>query len=147
MECNRASNGDCLLVWSTIYESPGKHALQASLFLTDHQADKPDISGPFLPFVVSNLCQFSTSSAHFDQDTGATWRARLPEPNASYSIELNTTNGTRLKTMAGGTFNGVIKVHWDLTDDHGQRFTNDEFKSVFHLTFPDSGRTQTLKGP
>src|SRR5439155_20276039 len=33
LECNRATNGNCLLVLSTFYESPGKHALQSGLVL------------------------------------------------------------------------------------------------------------------
>jgi len=147
MEYTRADNGDCRLAWSTIYESPGKHALQIGLLLNDMQTNDTDISGPLLPFVITNLCQFSLTSAHFDQDTGATFHAKLPEANGNFTIELNTTNGTRLKTITGSTTNGVIKVHWDLIDEHGQRFTNDFFNSVFHIELPDSGRTQTLKGP
>jgi hypothetical protein len=147
MEYNRADNGNCRLVWSTIYESPGKHVLQMGLLVNELQSSNLDFSGPLLPFVITNLCQFSLASAHFDPDTGATFHARLPEINGQFVIELNTTNGTLLKTITGSTTNGVIKVHWDLMDDRGQRFTNDFFNSVFHLTFPDSGRTQTLKGP
>ena len=147
LECNRAPNDDCLLAWNTIYESPGKHALQMRLTLNEPPPNNPDISGPMLPFVVSNLCQFSLASAHFDPETGATLHAKLPEQNGSYTIELNTTNGVRLKTITGGTSNGVIKVHWDLMDDHGVRFTNDFFNSVFHITLPDSSRSQTMRGP
>ena len=105
------------------------------------------LRGPAISVVSSNLCQFSLASAHFDPAMGASFQARLPEQNASYVIELNTTNGTLLKTITGSTTNGVIKVHWDLMDDHGVRFTNDFFNSVFHITLPDSGRSQTLKGP
>jgi len=147
MECDRATNGDCLLVWSTIYERPGKHALQAGLILNDLPPDKQAFAGPLQPYAVSNLCQFSITSAHFDQAAGATWRARLVEQNGRYVLECNTTNGMPLRTFAGTTSNGDIKVHWDLTDSHGQRFTGDDFDSVFRLTLPDSGRTQTLRGP
>ncbi|HXI73851.1 MAG TPA: hypothetical protein VNN22_26205 [Verrucomicrobiae bacterium] len=147
VEYERAPNGNCRLLWSTLYESPGKHALQAALFMIDHEPDRPDVSGPLLPFDVSNLCQFSTGSAHFDQETGVTFHARLAEPNGKYVIECNTTNGTRLKTISGSTTDGFLKAHWDLVDEQGQRFTGDFFDSVFHLTLPDSGRTQTLKGP
>jgi hypothetical protein len=146
-DSSRATNGDCLLAWSTIYECPGKHALTVGLTLNDLPPDKQDFGGFMLPFDVTNLCQFSLSSAHFDPETGATWRARLPEKNASYIVECNTTNGAHLKTLAGTTTDGVIKLHWDLVDDHGQRFTNDFFNSVFHITLPDSGRSQTLRGP
>ncbi len=147
MECDRAENGDCLLVWSTIYESPGKHALQAGLLVNEFSPSNQDISGPLLSFAITNLCQFSLSSTHFDPRTGATFHAKLPERNGKYTIELNTTNGALLKTLTGSTSNGVIKAHWDLIDGHGRRFTNDFFNSVFHITLPDSGRSQTLKGP
>jgi hypothetical protein len=41
----------------------------------------------------------------------------------------------------------VIRVHWDLFDDHGNRCTNEAIDSVFRVTLPGSGRSQTLKGP
>lgn len=146
-DCNRATNGDCLLVWHSIYDPPGQHAVQVQLFWMNEKRGEFIGKGPAISVVTSNLCQFSLASAHFDPETGATFRARLPEKNGQYTVELNTTNGTRLKTITGSTTNGVIKVHWDLMDDHGVRFTNDFFNSVFHSTLPDSGRSQTLKGP
>jgi hypothetical protein len=102
---------------------------------------------PLLPLTITNLCQFSLTSAHFDPDTGATFLARLPEPNGRYTIELITTNGARLKTLTGRTTDGVLNEHWDLLDEPGRRFTNVFFNSVFHLTMPDSGRVQTLRAP
>ena len=147
MDCNRAVNGNCLLLWSTLYESPGKHALQMGLLVNDMPPNGPDLSGPLLPFVITNLCQLSLTSAHFDPDTGATLHAKLPEANGSYTIELTAATGTRLKRITGSTTNGVIKAHWNLIDEQGRRFTNDFFNSVFHLTLPDSGRTQILRGP
>jgi hypothetical protein len=146
-ECNRATNGDCLLAWNTIYESPGRHALQAGLFLNDLPDDKQDINGPLLPFTITNLCQFSLGSATFNPAIGAGFHAKLPEANASYVIELNTANGERIKTISGSTSNSELKVFWNLLDDHGRRFDGEEFNSVFHLTLPESGRTQTLRGP
>ena len=106
-----------------------------------------DISGPIIPFVVSNLCQFSLSSATFDHKTGVTLAARLAEPNGSYTIEINSLTGEHVKRIGGTTTNGIIKVHWDLIDDRGKACTNDSFDTVFHITLPDSGRSQTLKGP
>ena len=35
LECKRAANGNCQLVWSTIYESPGRHSLHAGLTLNE----------------------------------------------------------------------------------------------------------------
>jgi len=147
LECKRATNGNCLLVWSTIYESPGKHALQAGLLLNKPAKGDEAICGPLSPFVVSNLCQFALSSASFTPEIGPTLRARLPESNGTYVIELKSPAGERLKTISGGTSNGVIEVHWDLRDDQGKPCTNNEFDTVFHLTLPGSGRAQSLRGP
>ena len=95
--------------------------------------------GPRLPFTITNLCQFSISSAQFDPRTGATWRAKLPESNCNFTIDLDTTNGAPLKTITGSTSDGMIKAHWDLIDSQNRRFTNNFFNSIFHLSFPDSG--------
>jgi hypothetical protein len=134
-------------VWRTIYESPGNHALQMGLELNEPAKDGEVIVGPVAPFVVSNLCQFSLSSAYFNRELGATLRAKLPEPNGTYTVELSSPAGDRVKTISGSTSNGVIKVYWDLTDDQGRKCTNNEFGSVFHITLPDSRRSQTLQGP
>jgi len=147
MDLERSDDGKCHLVWSTLYESRGKHALHAALGIYAPQFSNPLIEGPITYFTITNLCQFSISSATFDPQTGATWRARLPESNGLYTIDLATPEGKRLKTITGSTTNGVIKVHWDLIDDQGQRFTNDSFDSVFHINLPDSVRSQTLNGP
>jgi len=145
-ECRRAANGDCLLVWETIYEAPGPHALQAALS-KEQASDESYLGGPLFLFTNVNLCQFSLSSAHFDPALGSTWRAKLPEANATYVVHLTATNGTPLKTLSGSTSNGQFTVFWDLVDDHGQTFTGSEFNSTFQLRLPDSGRTQTLRGP
>jgi hypothetical protein len=147
LECKRATNGNCLLVWNTIYEAPGKHVLQAGLLRNEPAKPDEDISGPLAPFVVTNLCQFSLSSAYFQPEMGATFRARLVELVGTYHIELKSPAGERLKTITGSTSNGQIKVHWDLKDDHGQPCTSESYDSVFHLALPDSGRSQTFKGP
>jgi hypothetical protein len=146
-DCNRATNGDCLLVWHAIYDPPGQHAVQVHLILDDKRAGELFMNGPPISVLTSNLCQFSLSSSHFDPENGAVFQSRLPEANGNYTAEMLTTSGTLLKTITGSTSNGVIKVFWDLKDDHGQRLTNDFFNTVFHITLPDSGRSQTLKGP
>ncbi len=151
MDVSRATNGDCLLVWSTIYESPGEHALQAGLLLnaptTANLNFVEDIPGPLSSFVVTNLCQFSLSSANFYPEKGATIHAKLPELNGAFTIELNSPAGERLKTITGSTSNGVIKEHWNLIDESGKKFQGDSFDSVFTVTLPDSGRSQRQKGP
>jgi hypothetical protein len=146
-ELRRATNGNCLLVLSTIYESHGKHALQMGLELNEPVQGEQFIVGPIAPFVVSNLCQFSLSSAYFNPAFGATLRAKLPEPNGTYSVEITSPTGEHLKTITGGTSNAVVKVHWDLTDDHGRKCTNNAYGTLIRVTLPDSGRSQTLKGP
>jgi hypothetical protein len=78
------------------------------------------------------------------------WRtlyAKLPESNGVYTIELKAPAGAHIKTFKGTTTNGVIRVHWDLIDDRGNRYTNEAFDSVFQITLPGSGRSQTLKRP
>ena len=146
-ELTRAPDGDCLLAWNTIFECPGRHALQLVLEINSLPPGRQEIAGPLLPFTVTNLCEFSFASAHFDPEAGAVLHAKLSEPRGDYVIDLITTNGTRLKTITGSTTNGILKTHWDLIDDQGRRCTDESFDSVFHLTLPASGRTQTLHGP
>ena len=147
MECDRAANGDCLLVWNTIYESPGIHALQAGLTLNELPPDKQDFDGPLLEFTTTNLCQFSLGSSTYDVDSGALFHARLPEADGTFTIECLTTNGAPLKTITGSTSNGEINVRWNLVDDHGHRLAGETFNSLVHVSLPDSGRKQTLRGP
>jgi len=146
-ECSRATNGNCLLAWSTIYETPGKHALQAGLMLHDPGNRLHDISGPLFPITLTNLCQFSLSSAHYQPEFGATLRVKFPESNATCRLEIKSPAGALLKTIKAETSNGVMNIFWDLTADNGKRCTNDAFDTVFHIALPDSGKIQTLKGP
>jgi hypothetical protein len=147
-DCTRATNGDCLLVWNTTYEPPGQHALQAQL-LYHEKANvwhELDIKGPVAPFYSSNVVQFFEGNSMFT-DKGASLYAKLPETNGIYSIELQTSEGKHLKTISGTTSNGVINVDWDLKDDQGNKYTGNTIKAVYNVTLPDSGRTQTLRGP
>ena len=143
----RAANGDCLLVWHTIFDPPGQHALQVELTWHDAKGAETWCRGPAIAITTSNLCQFSLDSSTYDVDLGATFHARLPEKNGSYVIECVTTNGTHLATLTGSTTNGEFKIVWNLGDDHGHRLIGETFNSIVHITLPDSGRTQTLRGP
>ncbi len=143
----RATNGDCLLVWHAIYDPPGPHAVQAYLALEDKREGTLYGIGPPIAVTTSNLCQFSLDCANYDPDVGARFRARLPEKNGRCTIECVTTNGEHLKTLTGSTSNGEFNVVWNLVDDHGQRLHGETFNSIVHITLPDSGRTQTLRGP
>jgi len=99
-----------------------------------------------VPFFSSNLCQFKQFFSTFTS-RGGTLYAKLPEPNGDYVIELKSPSGVHIRTFTGSTSNGVINVHWDLTDDHGNQCTNESVDSVFHVTLPGSGRSQLMKGP
>lgn len=146
-ECERATNGNCLLVWNTTYDPPGKHYLQAQLlYVPKEDQDEVKLKGPLVSFLSSNLCQFDASYSGFDS-RGATFYAKLPESNGTYTIELKSPAGVHVRTFRGSTSNGVIDVHWDLTDEHGKTYTNDSVENIFHVTLPDSGRSQTMKGP
>jgi hypothetical protein len=147
MDCSRAENGDCRLAWNTIFESYGKHALRVGLEPHGGSPDGATIVGPPLPFVISNLCQFSISSAHFDRRLGAGFQLKLPELNGQFILKCQTTNGLVVKTITGATTNGIVSVRWNLTDDHGRRLADDFFNTAWTITLPDSGRTQNLDGP
>lgn len=147
-ELARATNGNTLLVLTTLFEAPGKHVFQAGLNLNPGRgAVGQFVEGPMLAFTVSNLCQFSVQSAQFDQRLGSNFRAKLEETNGSFSADLIGSDGRILKKFSNSTSNGVIKFHWNLVDDQGVRYTNETFDSLFHITLPDSGRSQTLRGP
>ena len=147
-ECDRATNGDCLLVWNTTYEPPGQHVVQAELLGGGFHEDgqELDIKGPVTPFFSTNLLQFFEGASMFT-DKGATLYAKIPELRGTYSIELQTLDKKHLITFNGTTTNGIIDVDWNLIDDRGNKFTNKSFNSVFNVTLPDSGRSQTVGGP
>ena len=138
-ECLCASNGNCLLVWNTTYDSPGKHYVQARLWVRMvPQASRGfEVNGPISPYYSSNVCQFEPFYSEYDLG-GAILYAKLAQSNANYSIELTGPGGTHIKTITGSTSNGVIKEHWNLADDRGMKYTNGSFDSTFSVTFPDS---------
>ena len=146
VDLSRATNGNCLVAWHTIYETPGRHTLQMGLRLESGNWEKM-VEGPVAVMEVTNLCQFSESSAHFDSATGAWLFAKVPESKADYSVEMFATDGRRVKTISGNTSNGVIEVFWDLVDDEGKKLADHSFSTLFHIKLAESGRTQTLKGP
>jgi hypothetical protein len=99
-----------------------------------------------LPFLSTNICQFNAEYSQYDA-RGVILYAKLPETNGMYKIDLMSPAGEHVKTLNGSTSNGVINIHWNLIDEHGQRYTNPSLDSVFNITLPDSGRTQSMKGP
>jgi hypothetical protein len=147
--CKRATNGNCLLGWDTTYNPPGMHAIQAEFIGTKDPYREDDehtlkVQGPPLPYLSTNLCQFDAAYASFNE-SGAILYARLAESNGNYIIKIRSPSGELVRTLKGSTTNGVVKVHWDLKDEHGRRYTNDSFDSTFDITLPDSGRSQTMK--
>jgi hypothetical protein len=150
-ECFRSTNGHCLLAWNTTFSAWGQHALQAELSYNEPGKALSErwhtYRGPVVPFFSSNLCQFKEFYSTYDPAYGATLYARLPELNGTYSIEVKSPSGKHVKTFTGTTRNSIIDVHCDLIDEHGQAYTNGSFDTVFDVTLPDSGRSQTIKGP
>jgi hypothetical protein len=147
VECQRATNGDCLLEWNTMVDSPGQHYLQAQLIVTKrlHYKDSFKITGPTMPFYSSNICQFDPFDSSFDS-RGAILHAKLVETNATYGIEMRTPSGQLIGTIIGSTSNGVINEFWDLKDREGSRYSNmNEFSVVFHVTNTLSGRSSSQK--
>jgi hypothetical protein len=150
-----ATNGKCLLKWHTFFDAPGKHALQAGLILNDvddlavRKTEQKDhlVLGPFTSVTITNLCQFTPDSATFAPGESATLRARLPEEKGDFVADFSSEAGEHLKRFAGSTTNGMIVIDWDLIDERGRRCTNSSFNSFFHITLPESRRSQTVRGP
>ncbi len=144
-DCKRATNGNCLLAWNITFDPPGQHRLRASLFCPGPRMSKHwEFLGPTLPFNSSNIFQFDPFYAEFD-DSGAILYAKVAMTNMAYSIEVTTPAGAHIKTITGSTSNGIIEAHWDLIDEHGNKYTND-FDSAFHVVLPD-GTTETNSTP
>jgi len=147
VECSRTTNGNCLLAWNTIYESPGKHALLAGLELNDDSNSDEEIVGPMIVCEVTNLCQFTPSSAHFERENGVTLRARLGESEGICIVDFYSPEGKLLNTSTQKARDHAVAIRWDLQDQQGHACTNDAFNTVVHVTLTGSGRSQALKGP
>ncbi len=139
----RATNGDSFLEWDTSYDAPGQHAIRAQLFYHGGWPET-ELDGPVIGYYSTNVVQFFEGSSFFT-DKGATLYAKTAEPHAIYNIEIKTEDGKHIKTFTGTTTNGIIDVEWDLRDEQGNTMTNSQFESIYNVTLPDSGRTQTIK--
>jgi hypothetical protein len=51
------------------------------------------------------------------------------------------------KTLTGSAFGSVIEEYWNLVHDCGRICRNEAYEIVFRVKLPDSGRSQTLRGP
>ncbi|HTL57213.1 MAG TPA: hypothetical protein VL361_16135 [Candidatus Limnocylindrales bacterium] len=150
-ECERATNGNCLLVWNTTYDPPGKHFLQAELSIhswrtgprrRNQDPQETTLKGPLFSFVSTNLLQF-LGLGNVYGEKGAFFRAKLAKPVGSYSIEITSPSGERIHSITGSTTNGFVKVHWDLICDGGKRYTNESFNSTWNITFPEHPAAST----
>ena len=103
-ECERATNGNCRLVWNTTYDPPGKHFLQAELSIdTWHRRpsrrnqDDEEIAlkGPLFFYVSTNVLQFLPMGEVYS-DKGAFFHVKLARPVGSYSLELTAPSGEHI---------------------------------------------------
>jgi hypothetical protein len=137
-ECARATNGNCLLLWNTLYDPPGQHALLAHLqYDRRGRDDSADLTGPVLPFVSSNVFYFDDPMAAEFGPKGAFLSARLAGTNATYSIELKSPTGEHITTLRGTSTNGLIRAHWDLVDDQGRKYTNESIETTWQVTLTE----------
>ena len=146
-DCKRATNGDCLLAWNTAFEEAGQHEMQALLIAETGGDLELVVRGRVKPYLSTNICQFVPAYSAFNDDVAYLYAAGLPEPNASYSIEIKTRSGDLVKTLSGQTTNGIIYRVWDLIDDHGHKYSHGFFNSFFRVTLSKSNRSQTLAEP
>ena len=154
-DCERTINGNCRLVWDTTYDPPGKHFLQARLSIHNPPARGPrrnfdtgetTLKGPLFAFVSTNVIQF-LPLGNVLTDKGAFFQIKLAQPVGSYSLKLTSASGEPIRTITGSTTNGIAEVRWDLTDDHGKRYTNDSLNSTWTVTFPDAPKDASTNAP
>jgi hypothetical protein len=145
------TNGNTVIRWSTIYSAPGKHALHVTLYPNEDYSfdgnaeESGTVIGPKVACEVANLCQFAPGS---ERGMSKRWiaRARALEPEASYRMRVVSPTGELLKSFEGSATNHVMVMDWDFLTEAGKEW-EDNFDSVFEITLPASGRSQTLKGP
>ena len=142
--CERAANGNCRLVWNTMYDPPGKHFLQAELSVRNprarlrrrnYESQEISLKGPLFAFVSTNVLQYSPLDLYSEK--GAFFYVKLAQPVGSYTLKITSPSGQHLHTITGSTTNGVVETNWDLICDDGKPYTNDSFNSAWTVTFPD----------
>jgi hypothetical protein len=144
-DMERATNGNCLLVWNTTYEAPAQHYLQAEFSLNGEADEVTHSINSGLGFLAAydspNVVQFFERTSAFD-DNGAVLYSQTPAcANANYTIELrdpNNLSSPHIKTFTGTTSTGVIQTNWDLTYDDGVTiFTNEAVDVIYNVTLLD----------
>ncbi len=100
-ELDRATNGNCLLVWNTSYDPPGRHFLQAELAIYRRHSDSQQgnyieqvipLRGPLFSFLSTNAVQcFPHADTYTDH--GAFFRVKLAQPVGSFSVSSGVIVG------------------------------------------------------
>jgi hypothetical protein len=135
-----AQDNNTLINWSSTYNTPGQHYLQAQLTVkyTGNDADIITAVGPVIPFYSANLLQFFESGQVFNAN-GAYLQAQLTQGNANYTIQIfdpSTTPSTLINTIAGSTTKGLIQEAWGLTNSNRTPFTGNTFTAIYNVTIP-----------
>jgi hypothetical protein len=149
-QCDRNTNGNCLLKWNTTFDPPGQYypaaqfRLNGKLSIGTAYAPDPTILygvGKITSYLSTNACQFNPFYSEFDRANGGILYAKIPASlDADYSVEIKTTNGIHIKTITGSTTNGEIVESWDSTDDNGNAyFRSSDFEATFNVTLPGQG--------
>jgi|SRR5579884_94176 len=142
----RATNGNCRLIWDTSYDPPGQHFLQAELVIYrwhshfqhgNYVEQETSLRGPLFPFLSTNTLQYFLHADTYT-DYGAFFHVKLAQRVGSYSLKLTTLSGGHIHTITGSTTNGIVEVHWDLLDDQGKRYAGQSLNTSWEITFPDT---------
>ena len=140
----RASDGDCLFDFNNDSLDFGTNWIQMVFFIKNFSnRDRPLYAeGPISQFNSSNFCRID----HFFLDfttNGLILYSKVAFSNASYNIELLSTDGFHIKTISGFTTNGIIDERWNLTDAQGAKYPYQSVKAVYRISCTNS-LSQTL---
>jgi hypothetical protein len=131
-EGDLAPDGNSLLVWNTLFDSPRQNYLQAELLSTPSGVEGSVLktAGPVFPFYSDNVLQFFEAESLFDE-SGAYLDADLAEANATYTIQLyNPATETLIATIGPkSTSNGKIEEDWELNG-----YAGEGIRAVFNVT-------------
>lgn len=148
-EAQRATNGNCLLVWPAIYDAPGTHKLQTSFLIGLHDRVGVgglvplELLGPVYSVHLTNAFQLDPFWNQYSASRGAFLHADVASTNAQYEVTLYDSSGNLLKAFQGNLSNTVLDQHWDLLDAQGNQFSGGWFNAVYRITLP--GRTPDVQ--
>jgi hypothetical protein len=102
-----------------------------------------EAAGPVAACTVNNLLQFEPFYCQYTTSGGAILHALLPEPQATYSIELQTPAEGHVRWLKSNvpTDTGEITETWDVKNDSGNTYAGDSVKAVYTVGLPASGRS------